>query len=272
MEILRDGARMECNGTIVYVASNDLVERERLARFCSSQGVNISTFCSTHELLETGRDDRTACLILDWDLHGMNALRLQNELQRTGAPPVIFLTACSDLSIGVRAIKNGAIDILLKPVDYLHLRTAIDVAFDQDRRNRNEWMEREALLTRWKTLTPREEEVFHHTVAGLLNKQGAAELGVRENTYQVHRGRVMRKMQATSLADLVRMSTKLEPILEALSQDKHGVQPLCAILEGPNEAESFRRYGLTWDSALESGGMLGGDEVTVSLDVQLVKA
>jgi FixJ family two-component response regulator len=111
-------------------------------------------------------------------------------------------------------MKNGAIDFLIEPVDYDQLMAAVDFAFVEDLNKRKELLERTSLLVRWQTLTPRETEVFHHTVAGLLNKQAASELGVAENTYQVHRGRVMRKMKANSLADLVRMSTKLEPILQ----------------------------------------------------------
>jgi FixJ family two-component response regulator len=134
--------------------------------------------------------------------------------------------------VGVRAIKNGAIDFLVKPVDYGYLRAAVDLAFAQDRQNRNERLERISLITRWRTLTPREKEVFHHTVAGLLNKQAAAELGVAENTYQVHRGRVMRKMKAGSLADLVRMATKLEPILRGIRQQRSDApSPWCILGE-----------------------------------------
>jgi FixJ family two-component response regulator len=111
-------------------------------------------------------------------------------------------------------MKNGAIDFLIEPVDYDQLMAAVEFAFVEDLNKRKELLERASLLERWQSLTPREKEVFNHTVAGLLNKQAAWELGVAENTYQVHRGRVTRKMKANSLADLVRMSTKLEPILQ----------------------------------------------------------
>jgi FixJ family two-component response regulator len=117
-------------------------------------------------------------------------------------------------------MKNGAIDFLTDPIDYQQLMAAVELAFIEDLKNRNERIERSALLARWQSLTPRETEVFQHTVAGLLNKQAASELGVAENTYQVHRGRVMRKMQANSLADLVRMSTKLEPILRKRHEEE----------------------------------------------------
>ena len=109
-------------------------------------------------------------------------------------------------------MKNGAVDFMIEPLDYGQLMAAVEFAFAMDRRNRDERFERIALLACWKSLTPREAEVFRYTTAGYLNKQGAGELGIAENTYQVHRRRVMRKMKANSLADLVRMSTKLEPI------------------------------------------------------------
>ncbi len=224
---------MGSSETIVYVVSNEPAERKRVTELFVSQGIDVLSFRSAHEFIETARDDRTACLILDLNLPDVNGLELQSELEQSGAPPVIFLTAYSDLTAGVRAIKNGAIDFLVKPVDYGHLRAAVDLAFAQDRKNRDGRIERISLLTRWQTLTPRETEVFHHTVAGLLNKQAAAELGVAENTYQVHRGRVMRKMKANSLADLVRMSIKLEPILRGIRQEGSDKRSPWSILAEP---------------------------------------
>jgi len=230
---------MRFSETIVYVVSSEPVERERLTEDFVSQGIEIITFRSAREFIETARDDRTACLILDLNLSDANGLELQGELNQSGAPPIIFLTAHTDLVAGVRAMKNGAIDVLVKPVDYDHLRAAVDLAFAQDQRNRKRRIERISLLRRWQTLTPRETEVFHHTVAGLLNKQAAAELGIAENTYQVHRGRVMRKMEASSLADLVRMSTRLEPILRGIRQERSDMRALWSILGRTNPRESL---------------------------------
>jgi FixJ family two-component response regulator len=121
-------------------------------------------------------------------------------------------------------MKNGAIDFLVEPVDYSQLMADVEFAFVEDLNKRKEFLELTSLLARWNSLTPREKEVFHHTVAGLLNKQAAYELGIAENTYQVHRGRVMRKMEADSLADLVRMSTRLKPILERRHESERIVQ------------------------------------------------
>jgi len=149
-------------------------------------------------------------LILDLVLPDIDGLEMQDRLVGSGAPPVIFVTAHGDPASAVRAMKNGAIDFLVEPIDFDELIAAVQRALLEDLKTRTDCIERTCLLTRWQSLTPREMEVFHHTVAGLLNKQAAAELGIAENTFQVHRGRVMRKMKAQSLADLVRMATTLE--------------------------------------------------------------
>lgn len=205
---------------VVHLVRNDSAETNTLTELFVSNGIGVVTFRTASEYVAARRDERPTCLILDLILPDANGLEVQSRLAGTGAPPVIFVTANGDPISVVRAMKNGAIDLMLEPVDYSQLMIAVDLAFAEDLKNRNERIERTSLLTRWQTLTPRETEVFHHTVAGLLNKQAAAELGVAENTYQVHRGRVMRKMKANSLADLVRMSTKLEPILPKLCQQR----------------------------------------------------
>ena len=139
-------------------------------------------------------------------------------------------------------MKNGAIAFMTKPVDYNQLIAAVEIAFAQDRKRRHERVERLSLVRRWDSLTPREAEVFHYMVAGLLNKQEAAELGIAENTYQVHRGRVMRKMQASSLADLVRMSTRLESIFPMHAIKGLGAGPPRSTVEGQL---SMRSIGLS---------------------------
>lgn len=198
--------------TIVYVVNDDSVEVMELTRFLISSGIRVITFNSATEYIASKKDDRIACLILDLNLPDTNGLEVQRRLAENGGPPIIFVTAQADILSGVCAMKNGAIDFITTPVDYGRLITAVRIAFAQDRTHRRERVERLSLLKRWDSLTPREAEVFRCTVAGLLNKQGAAELGIAENTYQVHRGRVMKKMQADSLADLVRMSMRLELI------------------------------------------------------------
>jgi FixJ family two-component response regulator len=204
---------MRSSETIVYVVNNDPLETTCLVEFCSTQGLTVICFRSATEYMAKIRDDRTACLILDVNPPDISGLEVQTAVTASGGPPVIFVAAHDDIASGVQAIKRGAVDLLLRPLDYRQLMAAVELAFAQDRKNRNVRGERLSLLTRWQSLTPREREVFQHTVSGLLNKQAAAELGIAENTYQVHRGRVMRKMKAESLAELVRMSTKLEPMI-----------------------------------------------------------
>ena len=197
----------------VNIVNNDPVGRNRLSKFFLSQGFNVACFGTAAEYTVSKRDDKPTCLILDLILPDIDGLELQCRLAGSEAPPVIFVTAHGDPISVVRAMKNGAIDFMLEPVDFGQLMAAVEVAFAKDFKKRNDSIECLSLLERWRSLTPREKEVFHYTVSGLLNKQAASELGVAENTYQVHRGRVMRKMHANSLADLVRMSTKLDPIL-----------------------------------------------------------
>jgi len=205
--------------TTVHLVRNDR-GTQQLADYFRLKGMSVASFRTAGEYMAAGRDDSPACLILDLILPDIDGLEMQRKLAGSGAPPVIFVTAHSDPVSVARAMRNGAIDFLVEPVDYGHLLASVQFAFVEDLKNRNDRIERTCLLTRWQSLTPREREVFHHTVAGLLNKQAAAELGVAENTYQVHRGRVMRKMKADSLADLVRMSAKLEPIVRKPYQEE----------------------------------------------------
>src|SRR5215475_13787862 len=207
------GGNMRFEETSVHLIRNDLAGTKSLKEFLVSKGLSVTPFRTAAEYLAAARDVRPACIILDLILPDADGLELQCRLAGIGAPPVIFVTSHGDPISVVRAMKNGAIDFMLEPVDYGQLMSSVELALAEDLKKRNERNECASLLRRWLSLTPRETEVFHHTVAGLLNKQAAAELGVAENTYQVHRGRVMRKMKANSLADLVRMSTKLEPIL-----------------------------------------------------------
>jgi FixJ family two-component response regulator len=214
IEIKTRGAQIQFEEPIVHIVSSNPVGTKRLSKFFLSKGLSIACFRTAAEYIAAQRDERPACLILDLILPDLDGLEIQSRLVGSGAPPVVFVTAQRDPVSVVRAMKNGAIDFLIEPFDYNQLMAAVELAFVEDLNKRKELLERTSLLVRWQTITPRETEVFHHTVAGLLNKQAAWELGVAENTYQVHRGRVMRKMKANSLADLVRMSTKLEPILQ----------------------------------------------------------
>ena len=219
IEIKTRGAQMQFEEPIVHIVGSNPAGTKRLSKFFLSKGLSVACFRTATEYIAAHRDERPACLILDLIPPDLDGLKIQSRLVDSGAPPVVFVTAQRDPVSVVRAMKNGAIDFLIEPVDYDQLMAAVEFAFVEDLNRRKELLERTSLLVRWQTLTPRETEVFHHTVAGLLNKQAASELGVAENTYQVHRGRVMRKMKANSLADLVRMSTKLEPILQKAREE-----------------------------------------------------
>ena len=237
---------MQFEEPIVHIVSNDSVGTKRLILFFLSKRLSVACFRTAAEYIAAQRDERPACLILDLILPDLDGLEIQRQLVGSGAPPVVFVTAQRDPVSVVRAMKNGAIDFLIEPVDYDQLMAAVDFAFVEDLNKRKELLERTSLLVRWQSLTPRETEVFHHTVAGLLNKQAASELGVAENTYQVHRGRVMRKMKANSLADLVRMSTKLEPILQKPREGDSAKRQLAgeAVRVKPTRERTYRLPGI----------------------------
>jgi FixJ family two-component response regulator len=206
---------------IVHVVSDDAARVRTLAAFFSSHSIRINAARSPREFTRNARPDQTTCVILDLNLPDCNGIELQIGLADTGGPPVIFVTANGDLVSGVLAMKNGAIDFMVEPVDYNQLLVAVENAFAQDSKNRQERLSGLSLLIRWDSLTPREQDAFRYTVEGFLNKQAAAELGITENTFQVHRGRVMRKMKANSLADLVRMSTRLESLVHSREKQRN---------------------------------------------------
>jgi len=232
----------------VHFIGSDPTSTAVLREFLASKGLSVVTFKTAAQYIAAARDGRPTCLILDLILPDADGLELQRRLAGSGAPPVIFVTSHGDPISVVRAMKNGAIDFMLEPVDYGQLMSSVELALAEDLKKRNERNECASLLRRWLSLTPRETEVFHHTVAGLLNKQAAAELGVAENTYQVHRGRVMRKMQANSLADLVRMSTKLELILPRPCQRRTCYGVTVAVPIRTNEYELHLRWNLPTSS------------------------
>jgi FixJ family two-component response regulator len=194
---------------IIYVLDDDQRVREALSSLLSSLGLQVEVFASAKEYLQFQKPDAPSCLILDLELPGMSGLELQQEIAGEQAPPIVFVTGHGDVPSSVRAMKAGAIEFLLKPFDNRELLRSVDAAILQDREARQKRTELAELRRRYALLTPREREVLPFVVAGLLNKQTAAELGTSEITIQVHRGQIMRKMAASSLAELVKLAGKL---------------------------------------------------------------
>ena len=194
---------------IVFVVDDDASVREAVAELLSAAHHAVETFGSAAEYLSFTRPDLPACLVLDVELPDMNGLDLQRRLDSDEHPPIVFLTGHGDVPRTVRALKAGAVDFLTKPFSDVELLGAIDVAIARDRERRERRAELTGLRQRWDTLTPRERDVLPLVVRGLLNKEAAATLGISEVTLQIHRSRVLHKMGAASLADLVRMAGRL---------------------------------------------------------------
>jgi FixJ family two-component response regulator len=200
---------MNSESPIVFVVDDDHRVQEALSSLVSSVGLQVAIFGSAAEFLESERPDVPACLVLDLQLPDTSGLELQQQLSAGGTPPIVFISGHGDIPTSVRAIKAGAIEFLAKPFDDQELLRAIHAAIDQDRIARQKRSELAELQKHYSLLTPREREVLPFVVAGFANKQTGADLGTSEITIGVHRGQIMRKMAAKSLAELVRMADKL---------------------------------------------------------------
>jgi FixJ family two-component response regulator len=195
---------------IVFVVDDDARVREAIADLLEASGWQARTFAAAADYVAYAKPDLPACLILDVELPDINGLDLQRQIAQDNHPPIVFITGHGDIPSSVHAIKRGAVDFLTKPFSDADLIAAIQAAVAQDREKRLERSQLGALKQRYLDLTPREREVLPLVVSGLLNKQAAAELGISEVTLEFHRRNVMQKMDAASLADLVRIAGKLQ--------------------------------------------------------------
>jgi FixJ family two-component response regulator len=200
---------MNDDSPIVFVVDDDARVRDALSSLVASVGLRVATFGSATAFLASERPDAPACLVLDLQLPDNSGLELQRELATTDAPPIVFISGHGDIPSSVRAMKLGAIEFLPKPFGEEELLRAIDAAIARDRTARLKRSEFAELQARYNRLTPRERQVLPFVVAGFANKQTAGDLGTSEITIGVHRGQIMRKMAARSLAELVRMADTL---------------------------------------------------------------
>jgi two-component system, LuxR family, response regulator FixJ len=196
----------------VFVVDDDASVRTAVKRLLQSIGLQVKTFDSAQAFLAHSPHDKPACLVLDVRMAGMSGIELQEQLTKAGLRmPIIFITGHGNIPMSVKAVKSGAVDFIEKPFDDQKLIDAINIALKEDGKYRLEQAEITDIQHRVDSLTPREHEVFDLVVTGMLNKQIAFDLGMSEKTVKVHRARVMQKMKAESLADLVRMAEKVSP-------------------------------------------------------------
>ena len=191
---------------IVHVVDDDASLRDALVGLFDSVGLDARTYGSAHEFLDANRPDKPGCIVIDIRLPDMNGLEFQGRLVQLGVGlPVVMMTGYGDIPMSVRAMKRGAVDFLAKPFHDQDMLDAVTSAIERDRQRRKEAENLSRMRHRFETLSPREREVMLLVTSGKMNKQVAGDLGISEITVKIHRGAAMRKMEARTLTDLVRM-------------------------------------------------------------------
>jgi FixJ family two-component response regulator len=204
--------KIEHTPSLLAILDDDKSVQSALQDLIESEGMSTLCFDSAEQFLDSGARHQAACLIADIRMPGMSGIEMQAKLKAERCRiPIIFITGGGDIPLAVSAMKEGASDFFTKPVDGTSLLSSVERALQQNLPNRREATEHASLVARYASLTPREREVLPLLASGLLNKQVAFELGITEYTVQLHRGHIMRKMQADSFAGLVRMADKLTP-------------------------------------------------------------
>lgn len=196
----------------VFVVDDDALVRKSLGRLISLTGYQVETFASANEFLKCSIPECPSCLVLDIKMPDMNGMELQRHLlakQNAMPIPIVFISGHGSISIAVESLKKGAIDFLSKPFDDEDLFMAIEEAIEKSKKNRANWDEQARIHTCLESLTPRESEILTYVITGVLNKQIAFALNISEKTVKVHRGRVMKKMNVNSVAQLVRLTEAL---------------------------------------------------------------
>jgi FixJ family two-component response regulator len=200
------------DGPVVYVIDDDASCRKAVSRLLRSAGLAVETLASAREFLKRPVADRPSCLVLDVRMPGPSGMDLQAVLQEARRDiPIVFMTGHGDVSTSVRAMKGGAVDFLEKPFRGRELLACVQRGLARSQQSRVERAERAAVERRFATLTSRERDVLRLVVTGMLNKQIAGELGIAEKTVKIFRGHMMQKMEAGSVAELVRMAQELGP-------------------------------------------------------------
>lgn len=202
---------MNTHEAVIYIVEDDSSFRKSVARLISAAGYEVETFSTANDFLTSTDIRYPGCLLLDVQLPDIDGLNLQQTLnEKHSILPIVFMTGHGSIPMGIKAMKNGAVDFLAKPFKPNELLTAVSEAVERSANDAAKALEKDRVETLIKTLTPREKEVLRYVIAGKLNKQTAFELGTCEKTIKVHRSRIMRKTRASSVAELVRLAQKAD--------------------------------------------------------------